>query len=567
MVAYLLSAFLLIGFSSCNKSGTSEEASTQQEQQEEKQQQTYKQPDTDSVFVFSYIKKYPAFEEQKEWMYKFYSDRNYRLAWFRNNQLLPEANRFLEVITKADKEGLNPEDYQVVDFSKMFAEFENYKGPDSLKQKLQQEIDVALTASYFNYADDFYKGALKPYKDKRVDWYVKKNKVKLHKTLQTILKERESTYPYYQFEALHEGYTKLRDALQKYRTISEKGGWGEVDQVKLIEPGDTADAVVSLRKRLSAEYDLPVTKTPKLYDDKLVAAVKDFQERHGLEVDGKIGPGTVAMLNVPVEKRIDQIIINMERWRWVPKRMTPKRLNQEYIFVNIPEYKLYVKEYDKSGKDKTLLEMRVIVGKTMNSTPIFSDKLEYVVMSPYWNVPKSIIVNELKPGMLRNSNFLARQNMEVLNGYGRNAQVVSASSIDWANLTKDDIKFQVRQRPGPKNSLGMVKFIFPNEFDVYLHDTPADHLFNQTERGFSHGCVRVEKPVDLAEYLLRDQPNWTRDRIKDAMQSGEEKYVNLKTKVQVYIVYFTSWVDSEGRVNFREDIYGHDKELEEAYFS
>ncbi|MDX5422481.1 MAG: L,D-transpeptidase family protein, partial [Hymenobacteraceae bacterium] len=264
------------------------------------------------------------------------------------------------------------------------------------------------------------------------------------------------------------------------------------------------------------------------------------------------------------------IMINMERWRWIPKRMVPKSLDQRFIWVNIPEYKLYVYE-DPEGdltanrKYKEVMNMRVIVGKTMSSTPIFSDKLEYVVMAPYWNVPNSIVEDEIKPKMLSNPNWLASQNMEVVTRE-KNPKPVSPQSINWSSVTRDNFTYRVRQKPGPQNSLGMIKFLFPNEYAVYLHDTPADALFSQTDRNFSHGCVRVEQPVELAKYLMRDMPQWDEHRIRETMRGGEETWVTLPTRVQVYLVYFTSWVDDEGNAHFREDLYGHDKKLEQEYF-
>jgi murein L,D-transpeptidase YcbB/YkuD len=296
-----------------------------------------------------------------------------------------------------------------------------------------------------------------------------------------------------------------------------------------------------------------------LFDAELETAVRDFQERHGLKPDGAIGQETLRMMNVSIDDRIDQIIINMERWRWIPK---PKEMERKHIFVNIPEYILYAKD-----KGKTVFNMRVVVGKTMNSTPIFSDKLEYIVFSPYWNVPFSIIDQEMKSKILANPGWLEQMDMEVVKGSGKNAVPVDPNSIDWSGITKENFKYVVRQRPGPKNPLGDIKFIFPNEYEVYLHHTASEELFNQTQRGFSHGCIRVEKPVQLAQFLFSDKPQWTEPAIMEAMHAGTERYENLAEKVPVYIVYFTAWVDEKGRIHFRDDIYGHDKVLEKEYFN
>lgn len=532
-----------------------------------------KQATTDSAFVHNYIQQKPEFKKQEDLMYLFYGDRDYKLAWFRDNELVPETENFLTAIDNASKEGLDPKNYRIVNIDKMLQQYKQLEPSDTARLALQQKIDVALTASYFNYASDFYRGRVDPSTDNKVTWDVKKNNIKLHKALQTILKERESTYPYYEFEALHAGYTRLRDKLQEYRALQEKGGWPKIElgDRKVLQQGDTAEAVLTLRKRLNPDQTINASDpNMRTYDAKLMAQVKQFQMLNGMAQDGVVGGNTLAKLNIPLEDRIRQIMINMERWRWIPKRMVPKSLEQKFIWVNIPEYKLYIYEDPDGEPDaerqyKQVMDMRVIVGKTMHSTPIFSDKVEYVVMAPFWNVPNTIVAAEIKPHMLSNQGWLASQNMEVVTR-DKARQPVSPSSIDWASVTEDNFNYLVRQKPGPKNSLGTIKFLFPNEYAVYLHDTPADALFSQTSRDFSHGCVRVEHPVELAKYLLKEQPEWDETKIRSTMTGDEETWVTLNNKVQVYIVYFTTWVDEQGQIHFRDDIYGHDKELEQEYF-
>ncbi|MFD2244951.1 L,D-transpeptidase family protein [Pontibacter ruber] len=531
------------------------------------------QATTDSVFIQKYINQVPAFKAQSDLMYQFYGERDYKLAWFRDNKVIPEAQKLIEVLDNASAEGLDPKKYKLVNFDEKFKQYEDIGRRDSARLQLQQEIDLALTASYFNYASDFYRGRVNPKEVSQIDWNIKNNKIKLHKALQTILKERESTYPYYEFEALHAGYVNLREALKKYREQQEKGGWAKVTlgKLKSLKPGDTATAVLTLRKRLNPSQPID-TLNPAMrkYDGALVQQVKKFQELNGLKADGVVGGTTLKTLNVPIEDRIEQIMINMERWRWIPKRMVPKSLDQKYIWVNIPEYKMYIYEDPDDSPDaerqyKKVMEMNVVVGKVLNSTPIFSDKLEYVVMAPYWNVPNSIVEKEIKPNMLRNPDWLETQDMEIVTKE-KEPKPISPYTIDWSSVTEKNFPYMVRQRPGPKNSLGSLKFLFPNEYSIYLHDTPATSLFSLNERGFSHGCVRLEKPMDLAKYLLRDMPEWNESAIRETIEAGEETWVTLPKKIQVYLVYFTSWVDSEGNVHFRNDIYGHDKKLKAEYF-
>lgn len=531
------------------------------------------QTTTDSLFIKNYISDKAAFKQHADLMYLFYGDRDYELAWFRDNKIVPEAEKFLTTIDNATREGLDPKKYQIVDLKGMIKRYDDMRGRDSARLELQEEIDVALTGSYFNYASDFYRGRVNPAEVGSIDWNVKRNKIKLNKALQTILKERESTYPYYEFEALHKGYTDLRDVLQRYRKLQESGGWPKIElgNRKVLQKGDTGQVVLQLRKRLNPEQKLNSTDAKmRVFDDGLLAQVKKFQLLHGLDQDGKVGGNTLRMMNVSVDDRIQQIMMNMERWRWIPKRLVPKSLDQKYIWVNIPEYKLYIYEDPDNDPEaereyEKVYEMRVIVGKELNSTPIFSDKMEYVVLAPYWNVPNSIVEGEIKPAILRDPGYLERNNMEIVTKE-KNPRPISASDIDWASVTQKNFQYMVRQRPGGKNSLGDVKFLFPNEYNVYLHDTPADALFSQTERGFSHGCVRLEKPLDLAKYVLKDMPEWTDQRINETIAGGEETWITLPKKIQVYLVYFTSWVDSEGNVHFRDDIYGHDKKLANEFF-
>jgi murein L,D-transpeptidase YcbB/YkuD len=540
---------MLVLVTACAKSGDKQKNKVALAAAKEYPQQT------DSVYVETLVKRDPGFKRHLDLMKLFYRERQYRFAWFKDGALIPQAFKFMDVVNRAHEEGLDPKKYTQVDLKGMIQKLEQSTN-DSARHQLQQELDVTLTASYFKYASDFYRGTVDPRSIDNIEWEVKKNKIKLHKALQTILKERDSRYPYYEFEALHPGYIRLREALKQYRAAKAEGGWPKVELAsKLLKPGDSAQAVVTLRHRILGK---PAPNAPQsmVYDQTLATAVKAFQIRHGLRPDGVVGGETLRIMNIPIDQRIDQIIINMERWRWVPKRFEDK-----YVLINIPEYMLHVFE-----NDKEVLNMKVVVGKEMHATPVFSDKLEYIVFYPYWNVTPQILAEEIAPAQAANPNYLASNDMELVKDIGNNkVEVVPTSSVDWYSVD-EKFKFRVRQRPGSKNPLGFVKFIFPNEHNVYLHDTPSDHLFNQVERGFSHGCIRIEKPFEFAQYLLKDQKQWTPSTIKAAMHGGAEKYVNLSAKVPVYIVYFTSWVDDNGAVHFRDDIYNHDRDLEMAYF-
>ena len=524
------------------------------------------QPLLDSLYIIKAFRDEPRFKPQLLAARRFYRERGFRLGWFRNHQPVPQAQTLQSIVAKAQDEGLDPKDYQVRDFKKLFADLEKAR-PDSVRRNaLERQIDVALTGTYLKWASDYYRGAANPRDSKSTTWQVKPNKIKLHKALLTFLGERKSRYNYYEFAPLHPEYDQLKKALADYRAQERAGGWPALPAGLSLKPGQTLPAVAALRQRLlGSTGPVPATTTAApvaaslapVYGPDLVAAVKQFQLDAGLKPDGVVGGETLRQLNVPIGTRIDQLILNMERWRWLPKRFEPN-----YLLVNIPEYTLHVVENNKEA-----FNMRVIVGKVLHETPIFSDKMEYVVLSPYWNVPFSIIENELRDKLVADPNYLERLDMEVVKGAGRKAEVIDPASVDWANVTQNTFRYTLRRRPGPKNDLGDVKFIFPNSNDIYLHDTPHDELFSQSSRSFSHGCVRLSEPIKLATYLLRNNPGWEQQTIVDSIATRREKYVTLKEKLPVYLVYFTAWADADGHPHFRDDIYGHDKELAREYFN
>jgi len=526
----------------------------------------------DSVYVIRAMQADAHFKAQERWARKFYRERQFRLGWFRQHQLVPQAGTFLTVVGKAKDDGLDPNRYPVSNINTMITELKGVEQDTARRNQLERKLDVALSGTYFAWASDYYRGVANPRDTKNDAWKVKRNKIKLDHALMTILRERESTYPYYDFAPLHPEYNNLKSALALLRARQAAGGWPTLPGTTHLKPGDAVPVVGLLRQRLlggeatgQAPATVAATATPvssntaaaTTYDPTLVDAVKNFQSDLGLPPNGLVSGETLRQLNVPIQERINQVILNMERWRWLPKKFEP-----DYLIVNIPEYRLRVYEQGKEA-----LTMRVIVGKTLTATPVFSDKMEYVVLSPYWNVPYSIIDKELRAKLVANPNYLEHLDMEVVKGYGRKATVIDPSTIDWANVTQDNFKYTVRRRPGPKNDLGEVKFIFPNSNDIYLHDTPHGELFSQTKRNFSHGCVRVEEPVKLATYLLRDTPNWSQPVIEDTIAQRREKYITLKEKLPVYLVYLTAWADANGHAHFRDDIYGHDKSLAEEYFN
>lgn len=359
-------------------------------------------------------------------------------------------------------------------------------------------------------------------------------------------------------------YRQLRAALVRYRELP--ADMAPLPGGPTVKPGQAWAGTEALRQRLVAFGDLdanadangaPATE-PALYDGPLVDALRRFQERHGLEADGAIGKATLAALNVPVAQRVRQLELALERLRWLPHPS-----GSRFIAINIPMFRLWAWDAG-AAEEAPALHMRVIVGKAMRTqTPVFSEEMRYLIFRPYWNVPRSILRDELLPAIERDPSYLQRHEMEIVQGQGDDARAIGLSAQSLQGLREGVLR--VRQRPGARNSLGLVKFIFPNDANVYLHGTPAQRLFERSRRDFSHGCVRLEDPVALAEWLLRDEPGWTRERILEAMAAEESQQVNLFEPVPVLLFYLSAAVAPEdGRLLFAEDIYGHDRALERA---
>ena len=289
-----------------------------------------------------------------------------------------------------------------------------------------------------------------------------------------------------------------------------------------------------------------------LFDDEMVLAVRRFQERHGRTVDGIVGPKTLSDLNVSVEQRVCQIELNLERWQQLPYD-----LGERFIMVNTASFQLEVVE-----KNRRLMKMRVVAGRRSRCTPEVSGELTYLVLNPYWNIPHSIAKLDILPKIQEDPHYLMRQNIIVFKNWESDSPKIDAQSIDWSRVTEKGFSFKLRQEPGPRNALGRIKFVFPSQFSVYLHDTPAQSLFEKTQRDFSSGCVRIEKPIELASLLLKSEPKWTRKKILDTIHSGKTQVIWLSEKIPVHLSYWTAWVDENEMIHFRDDIYGRDKSLE-----
>ena len=347
-------------------------------------------------------------------------------------------------------------------------------------------------------------------------------------------------------------YKELQEALFKYLDIQEKGGWEMLPFKGILKPGDMHDIVPLLRQRLllSEDYGSCKSKEDNVYDSCLKNAVIHFQKRHGMEDHGIIGRKTIASLNIPIKKRIEQIRLNLDRIKWLNERK-----NKRHIMINIPAFTLFLEE------DKALrLEMKVIIGKRTNPTPVFSNAVQTIVLNPHWNVPKSIVQKELIPQIMKNPDAMKKENIEIRTGWGKEATKVSAGSIDWGQYRySKTVPYRFAQLPGAQNALGKVKFLFPNPFLVYMHDTPTKDLFNHDVRAFSHGCIRLSEPVELLRVFATFNENIDFEKAKKRLEGTKKLFLTLINQVPLDVIYLTAFVDYNGVLQFREDIYGYDK--------
>ena len=464
----------------------------------------------------------------------FYNTRNYQFAWFSSDGLTEQARGFWNLhdyVTTYDNDSTLKD-------KKLQKKMDRLISEDELSVSASKDFintELTLTQHFIMYMlNNYEKGYVKR---KEMERFVPRKKEDAIALADSLVNKKHKDDKY--FEDVNESYKLLKDQLTNYLSIAKKGGWPQVNTVgkKPLKKGISSPDIVNIKKRLSITGDLPPNDTSQVFTDTLIIAVKNFQARHGFSESGNISDTIIKEMNVPVEKRIEQLLMNMDRMRWLANNPSGN-----LIVVNIPEFVMHVYE----GKQK-VYDIDVVVGKEGHSTMMFNGDLNQVVFSPYWNVPPSIVANEILPAMEKNPNYLAKENMETTGN--------------------DDGLPVIRQKPGPGNALGKVKFLFPNSFNIYLHDTPAKSLFNKDKRAYSHGCIRVREPEKLANYVLRNQPEWTPEKISDAMNSGNEKYVKVKDPIPVIITYYTAWVDENGRLNFREDIYGHDASLAQKMFN
>jgi murein L,D-transpeptidase YcbB/YkuD len=493
---------------------------------------------------------YEAALHSPQLVQRFYSQRAYRPAWIgTDDKPRMLAEDLLVAVLNANRDGLRMQYYHGEEIKTQLRSLRIAFAP-TVRQLA--DFDLLLTDTFLTFGSDLLRGRIDP-KALDKDWVLSPRSRDMSAVLEQALAQNNIHRTLADLSPTYAGYTRTRAALAHYRSLHAGGGWPVIGGGRKLEPGMHSPRVQELRTRLQISGDLAdtlPTADQYLFDDNLVEALRRFQERHGLRPDGVLGPRTLAALNVPVSERIRQLEFNLERWRWLPED-----LGQRHVLVNIPNFRMSVIE---NGRE--IIGSKVVVGMAKRPTPILTADMQYLVFSPYWHVPRTIAVEDKLPMLRKNPYSLRKQGIRVFSG-GRE---IDPGGIDWNSISKNSFPYSLRQDPGPANALGGIKFMFPNRHSVYLHDTSAPHLFNRVQRTYSSGCVRVETPYELAEYLLRDHSDWTVENIKKASKTGRERRVDLTGSIPVHMLYWTAWSGEDGAVNFRNDIYERDIALSEA---
>jgi len=470
-----------------------------------------------------------------------YIERQYVPIWTTRNGPTARASTLRQFLHVADQEGLTPSSYHLLAIDSSW----HRHTPSELAT-----LDILLTDALFRYASDVRTGRLSP-AEVDPEWHLVNSPVQRSALLQKLLSAKDFESAMQNLAPQQTGYQRLREALAHYRQLAANGGWPLLPAGTLRE-GMRDARIAILRQRLIAEGDMQAEQlaSSRSFDPIVKYAVERFQVRHGLKVDGVVGPATREAMNVPIAERITQIKLNMERWRWLPRR-----LGKRYLIVNTAGYDLTA--FDKG---QAQFSMWVVIGKQDRQTPVIGGTMHTVVFNPYWTVPITIVMEDFIPAQLHNSNYLREHRIHVYSNLARKIEV-NPREVNWAKFTRDNFPYVLRQNPGPYNPLGSYKFLFSNRFDIYLHDTSARRLFTKKQRTFSSGCIRVENPLQLARFVLASNRDWDEDRIQAAVKSGQTSEVKLAKSLPIYLVYLTAWVGSDDSVHFYPDVYSRDRPI------
>jgi L,D-transpeptidase YcbB len=485
----------------------------------------------------------------------FYRGRGEQPVWVSPDGPSDAARSLVAAIGNADRHGLFPRDYHFPCLSE-WLKTPPAKEPTAATRELAG-LEIVLSDAFVNFATHLAAGKVDP-ETIHPQWISPKKKTEVFQRLAGIDTPQDLDRIFDELTPGSQGYRTAMIEARRLRHQIAGGEWQEIPAGETLRPGDRSPRIARVRKRLADQGDLLSAAAPPLdetvFDDVLVQAVIRFQHRHGLSPDGAIGPKTLAALNRSPEDRLRCVLVNLERWRWIPR--DPGR---RHIIVNSAAFTL---EAFREGHK--VLEMPVIVGEAYTRTPVFSKNMAYLVVNPYWNVPHGVLARKILPKIKKDPGYLTAHHYELLRGWKQPVEVMDPGLIDWSTVHPGNFPGRLRQRPGPWNALGRIKFIFPNDFAVYLHDTPDRHLFERTARAFSSGCIRVKKPIELALFVLEDDPAWNRERLEQVLAEERPKTIPVKDKVAVHLQYWTFWIGAEGEPQYRKDIYGRDAVLWKA---
>ncbi len=489
----------------------------------------------------------------------FYERVGFTAVWSRKGELIDQADSLLGEIKRSAEEGLNPADYHLAVIELLLNELSLATPGTPERRGILTDLDLLLTDAFLILSTHYVKGRVDPFTFD-AEWLASPRDLDAASYLFSALETGTVAESMRRLLPQQTGYALLRDQLRALREEFASDVWERILDGPALKPGMEDPRVPELRARLAASGEYPGGESDSLqplrYDPALVAAVKKFQAHNGLDADGTIGSKTLAALNTSIEERIKQVELNLERWRWLPEN-----LGNKYVIVNIANFELRVIE-----ADTTAMSMRAIVGRAYRRTPVFSDYITYLVLNPYWHVPPKLAVQDKLPEIRKDPDYFTREGFKVYRGFGAGRVEIDPNSVDWNAVSAKNFPYWLRQEPGPRNALGQVKFMFPNKFNVYLHDTPNRELFVKPDRSLSSGCIRIEQPVELALELLREDPAWNAARLKQELTTAVDKTVMLPRKIPVHLLYWTAWVDEDGTAEFRRDIYGRDSLLSEALF-
>ncbi|MBC7411765.1 MAG: L,D-transpeptidase family protein [Bacteroidia bacterium] len=495
----------------------------------------------DTITIQKFIGTHAISDTIQTQVIEFYKRRNYTFAWLNDNGAKQAVLVFYSQLKNysycfADS-SLNTKTLDV-----LIADLNKDKKTFFSQNNNSEQLELQLTTTFFKFAKIAYSGTAIDLKN--LEWFIPRDIKNYQSLLDSLIIATKNTKVY---EPVNEHYFRLKNKLVQYRSIEKKGGFPIIAAyTKTLALGSIDASITSVKHQLFLTSDLHLNDTTTLFTDSLLKAVKRFQHRMGLTENGKLDLATSIELGKPIGVRIKQIMINMERLRWIPVT-----IEKNYLLVNIPEFKLHVFK-----NNKPVWATNIVVGKSATQTSIFKSNVTQIILNPYWGVPQSIANKEVLMHLKKNTDYLNHNNMEVL----LNDKVINPDGINW-NEYITHVPFTFRQKPGKNNALGKIKYSFPNSFDIYLHDTPSKNLFNDTRRAFSHGCIRVANPQKLATYLLVNNPDWNTKRINKILKTDDETFIKLTTPIPIYIVYITSWVDNTGQLNFRNDVYNLDKKL------